>query len=165
MASFVPGGTYTVYKTSDDEVLIGHDGVYTGWIHKSDIVGYAGGTSNAVAGLHKVDELGAEYIFTSPSDGTRYRMFHGGEKVLNAKATDFLYKFANGGGEILEKIIKSNLSTSLFDHIQPVIHHNEIAMGDVIVRGNADTKTVSEIRRAQRENLSDMLKRLNQLNK
>lgn len=126
--------------------------------------GYASGTKNAIAGLHSIDELGAEYLFTS-EDGSRYRVFSGGEKVLNAKATDFLYEFANGGGEILEKIIKSAFGTSLFDHIQPVVNHNEIDMGDVIVQGSATQQTVSEIRRAQRDNLTEMLKSLNKLNK
>ena len=164
MASFVPGGSYTVYQTSGNQVLIGRDGVYTGWINKSDIVGYAKGTKNATAGLHGLDELGSEYLFTS-TDGNKYRVLSSGDKVLNARATDFLYEFANGGGEILEKIIKSAFGTSLFDHIQPVVNHNEIDMGDVIVQGSATQQTVSEIRRAQRDNLTEMLKSLNKLNK
>ncbi len=126
--------------------------------------GYASGTKNAVPGLHSIDELGAEYLFTS-EDGSRYRVFSGGEKVLNAKATDFLYEFANGGGEILEKIIKSAFGTGLFDAIRPIINNNEVNMGDIIVQGSADTRTVSEIRRAQRDNLTEMLKSLNKLNK
>lgn len=164
MASFVPGGSYTVYQTSGNQVLIGRNGVYTGWINKSDIVGYAKGTKNATAGLHSLDELGSEYLFTS-TDGNKYRVLSSGDKVLNARATDFLYEFANGGGEILEKIIKSAFGTSLFDHIQPVVNHNEIDMGDVIVQGSATQQTVSEIRRAQRDNLTEMLKSLNKLNK
>lgn len=164
MASFVPGGTYTVYQLDGEEVLIGLNGVYTGWINKSDIVGYASGTENATAGLHSLDELGSEYLFTS-SDGNKYRVLNSGDKVLNAKATDFLYDFANSGGEILEKIIKSVFGTSLLGHIQPVVNHNEIRMGDIVVQGSATQQTVSEIRRAQRENLSEMLKSLNKLNK
>lgn len=164
MASFVPGGSYTVYQTSGDQVLIGRNGVYTGWIKKSDIVGYATGTESATPGLHRLDELGSEYLFTS-KDGNKYRVLSNGDKVLNTKATEFLYEFANGGGEILEKIIKSAFGTSLFDRIQPVVNHNDIDMGDIIVQGNADNRTVSEIRRAQRDNLTEMLKSLNKLNK
>lgn len=126
--------------------------------------GYASGTRKASPGIHAVDELGAEYLFTS-SDGSRYRVFSGGEKVLNANATDFLYKFANSGGEILEKIIKSVFGTSLFDGIKPAVVHNDITVGGVTVHGSADSKTVSEIRRAQRDNLTEMLKSLNKLNK
>lgn len=164
MASFVPGGSYTVYQTSGNQVLIGRNGVYTGWINKSDIVGYAKGTKNATAGLHSLDEIGSEYLFTS-TDGNKYRVLSSGDKVLNARATDFLYEFANGGQEILEKIIKSAFGSSLFDHIQPVVNHNEIDMGNIIVQGSATQQTVSEIRRAQRDNLTEMLKSLNKLNK
>lgn len=164
MASYVPGGTYTVYSTSGNEVLIGRNGVYTGWVNKSDIVGYASGTYNASAGLHALDELGSETIFES-KDGTRYKMFSGGEKVLNARASDFLYKFANGGGEILEKIIKTALGGGIFDKIMPVVNNNEITMGDVVIQGDCKEQTVSEIRRAQRDNLKIMLQSLQKLNK
>lgn len=164
MASFVPGGTYTVYQTSGNEVLIGRNGVYTGWVNKSDIVGYATGTKRAKAGIHEIDEEGYETIFES-ADGARYKLFSGSEKVLNAKASDFLYDFANGGGEILEKIIKSALGGGIFDKIMPVVNNNEINMGDIIVQGSATEKTVSEIRRAERDNLKNMLQSLNKLNK
>ena len=164
MASFVPGGTYTVYRTSGNEVLIGRNGVYTGWVNKSDIVGYATGTKRAKAGIHEIDEEGYETIFES-ADGARYKLFSGSEKVLNAKASDFLYDFANGGGEILEKIIKSALGGGIFDKIMPVVNNNEINMGDIIVQGSATEKTVSEIRRAERDNLKNMLQSLNKLNK
>ena len=164
MASFVPGGKYTVYQTSGNQVLIGKNGVYTGWIKKSDIVGYATGTKNATAGLHELDELGSEYVFTS-SDGNKYRVLNSGDKVLNAKATDFLYEFANSGKEILEKIIKSAFGTSLGDRIQSPVNNNQVKMGDIIIQGTATQQTVSEIRRAQRDNLTEMLKSLNKLNK
>lgn len=164
MASFVPGGKYTVYQTSGNEVLIGRDGVYTGWINKSDIVGYATGTRNATAGLHTIDEYGAETVFES-KDGSRYKLFTGGEKVLNAKASEFLYDFANGSGDILQKIIRSALGSGFFDTVHPIVQHNDIQMGDIIVKGNADNQTVSAIRREQRSAVETMLKEFNKLNK
>lgn len=165
MASFVPGSTYTVYETSGNEVLIGRNGVYTGWINKSDIVGYASGTKSATAGLHTVDELGAEYIFESPSDGTRYRMFHGGEKVLNAEATNFLYDFATSGGSILTKMLSSILNLAGLNNIIKPTQTFHISTGDINVSGSADMRTVSEIRRAQRENIEFVIKEFNKLNK
>lgn len=152
------------YKTSGDEVLIGRNGVYTGWINKWDIVGYATGTRNATAGLHSIDELGTETIFES-ADGTRYKMFSGGEKVLNAKASDFLYNFANSGGRIFEKILQGFSGTGFFDKISPSVVNNEIRMGDIIVQGNADKQTISEIRREQRSAIDMVLKKFNQLNR
>jgi hypothetical protein len=40
MRSFVPGGSYTVMQYDDDEVLIGKGGVATGWVKKTDLVGF-----------------------------------------------------------------------------------------------------------------------------
>ena len=164
MASFVPGGSYTVYQTSGNQVLIGRNGVYTGWVNKSDIVGYASGTKHATAGLHELFEQGDEYIF-SASDGSRYRMFSGGEKVLNAKATEFLYDFANSGGDVLGQMLKNVFGGTGLDGISPIVITNEINMGDIVVQGSADTRTVSEIRRAQRESVDFMLKEFTKLNK
>lgn len=131
----------------------------------SPVSGYANGTNNATAGIHAINERGEEYLFTSSNDGATYRVFTGGEKVLNARATQFLYDFANGGKEILSKIIDASVGKGIVNKLFGKSGVNQIEMGDIIIQGNADKKTVSEIRRAQRENLSDMLKSLNSLNK
>ena len=122
--------------------------------------GYATGTSHASPGLHSIDELGTETIFQS-KNGNKYMMFTGGEKVLTAKASDFLYKFANKGDEIFSKIFGS------FGGMKQSLSRGnvEIKTGDIIVNGNADRSTVSEIRRAQRESIETILKEFNKLNK
>lgn len=122
--------------------------------------GYASGTSHSTAGLHRVDEQGIETIFQS-ADGQRYRMFSSGEKVLNATASDFLYKFANKGREILERLF--NGTSRSYNNVNSGVVANNIQQGDIIIQGNADKATVSEIRRAQRESLEQMLKQLNRL--
>lgn len=111
---------------------------------------YASGTRSATAGLHMIDERGSETIFQS-SNGNRYRMFSGGEKVLNAGASDFLYRFASsygkslmgGAGTVLSGIARSGGSA--------------ITMGNIIINGDASERTVSEIRRAQREQVRELL--------
>lgn len=135
-----------------------------GWVRKQDIVGYATGTRKAAAGLHSINEKGEEYIFTSPSNGTQYKMFSGGEKVLNARATEFLYDFANTGGKVLAEMVKSAIATAETNPLASVMN-NSINLGDIIVNGSADNKTVSEIRRAQRQNLDFVLRELNKLQK
>ena len=127
--------------------------------------GYAAGTTSAIPGLHRVDELGPEYLFVSPSDGTRYRMFTGGEKVLNAEATDFLYQFANSGGSVLTKMLADLLKIGGLGNIAKPVQAIEVSTGDIIIQGSCDERTVSEIRRAQRDNLQFILKSLNSLNK
>lgn len=60
MAGFVPGGSYSVMQVSGDRVLIGRNGVATGWVKKTDLVGfhsggYTGewGSSGKLAMLHE----------------------------------------------------------------------------------------------------------------
>lgn len=127
-------------------------------------LGYSVGTANATPGIHAVDELGTEYVFES-ADGSRYRMFHGGEKVLTADATDFLYEFANSGGSILAKMIADLLKMSNFGNIVKPVQAIELRSGDIVINGNAGSQTVSEIRREQRNSLNWMLHELNKLNK
>ena len=124
--------------------------------------GYASGTGSASSGLHRIDELGTETIFQS-ADGSRYKMFTGGEKVLNAKASDFLYNFANRGSELFGSMF-GGLSGG-FGGINRAGLTPSIVMGDIIIQGNADKSTVSEIRRAQRESVEMMLKEFNRLSK
>lgn len=126
--------------------------------------GYASGTKYATAGLHELFEHGDEYIF-SASDGSRYRMFSGGEKVLNAKATEFLYDFANSGGDVLAQMLKNVFGGTGLDGIAPTVINNEINMGDIIISGDASQKTVSEIRREQRSAVTYMLQEFGKLNK
>lgn len=128
--------------------------------------GYASGTDNATPGWHELFEGDLdEYVFTS-SDGNKYRMFSGlGDKVLNAKGTDFLYKFAMSGGEFLSKMFGDLRGGAYIDKIVKPMQAFEIIAGDIIVQGNADSKTVSEIRRAQRDNLDYVLKEFAKLKK
>jgi hypothetical protein len=41
----------------------------------------------------------------------------------------------------------------------------DIHMGDIIIQGHADNKTVSEIRRAQRDNIDYILNEFSKLNR
>jgi TP901 family phage tail tape measure protein len=164
MASFVPGGKYTVMNTSGDQVLIGVNGVATGWIKKSDIVGYASGSSHTKAGLARIFEDGYEQIFTS-ADGSKYKLFNNGDKVLNAKATEFLYNFAESGGAILNNILTRLLSGNMPNILGNNAKLMDIHLGDIIIQGNADNRTVSEIRRAQRDNIDYILTEFQKLNR
>lgn len=126
--------------------------------------GYASGTSRATPGVHELFEKGDEYIFEA-KDGHRYKMFSGGEKVLNAKATDFLYKFANNGQAFLSKIVEGFFNNVGSANISKSIMPVQLSVGDIIVQGSASERTVSEIRRAQRENIDYVLREFRKLNK
>lgn len=133
----------------------GVDGVKT-------LTPYASGSANATPGLHRIDENGRyETIFKSAS-GNRYRLFSGGEKVLNADASDFLFKFAASKGGSMADIVRQRqvLDNRAWSND---VNGVTIQTGDIIVNGSADDRTLSEIRRAQRENVEMILKEFSKL--
>lgn len=84
--------------------------------------------------------------------------------VLDSKASSFLYNFANDAS----KIFGTASSSAIKDIYGLNTIGNSIGsinMGNIIVEGNADERTVSEIRRAQRDSVDFMLKELNKLKK
>lgn len=126
--------------------------------------GYASGTANASPGLHELFEGNKdEYVFTTKS-GQRYRMFSGlGDKVLNASATDFLYKFANNGESFISNML--NGLVSAIGNVGKPTQQIQLSTGDIIVQGNASADTISAIRRAQRENVDYILREFQRLNR
>lgn len=160
MASHVPGGRYTVYQVKGNQVLIGVNGAYTGWVWKSDIQGYATGTPYAKGGIANIDEKGLELILGSPDKG-RYKFLNDGDKVFNAKASEFLYKWANQPGEVLSSMIKSLSAASSVSIASPC----NITVGDVVINGSADEKTVGELRRAHKQIVTDILNEFKKMKK
>lgn len=126
--------------------------------------GYASGTRNATKGVHRVDERGPEWLFTS-SDGNKYRIFSGGEKVLDAAGTNFLYNFANSGGRSMISAMSGFGDSIKRPRVNKSQNPINLSTGDVIINGNADSRTVSEIRRAQREGIDYILKEFTHLSK
>lgn len=129
--------------------------------------GYASGTFSATPGLKRVNEAGPEDIFVR-ANGDRYRMFRGGEKVLNAKATEFLYNFATSGGAYIPELfadVVGKMRNALLENFQTNNQVVEIKTGDIIIQGNADERTVSQIRREQRAGIDYILKEFTRLNR
>jgi hypothetical protein len=89
MQSWVPGSSFSVYGSDDDEVLIGNpgrSGVYTGWVRKADLVGFATGGYTGEWGSYG-----------------KLAMLHEKELVLNQKETEnFLASM-----ELLDSIVKT----------------------------------------------------------
>lgn len=160
MASHVPGGKYTVYQVKGNQILIGRNNEYTGWVWKSDIQGYATGTPYAKGGIANIDEKGLELILGSPDKG-RYKFLNDGDKVFNAKASEFLYKWANQPGEVLSSMIKSLSAASSVSIASPC----NITVGDVVINGSADEKTVGELRRAHKQIVTDILNEFKKMKK
>lgn len=143
-----------LYKGIDLQNFTGYNGTPT-------VRGYASGTRNASAGIHRLFENGDEYVFTS-SNGSTYRMFSGGEKVLNAQASNFLYDFANTRGGILSNLI-SGIGKSIGHITSSTNEPINIVMGDINISGSASDETVSQIRREQKAGVRYMLEELKKL--
>lgn len=145
-----------LYKGINLQNVTGYNGTFT------RPGGYASGTSSATPGLHRLFEHGDEYIFKS-SNGNSYHMFSGGEKVLDAGATDFIYNFARSRGFASNLI--SGFGSSIRNINNSATNSPVIQMGDIIIQGSANESTVSEIRREQRSGIDYLLKEFKKLNK
>jgi hypothetical protein len=150
MKSFVPGSTYEVLKISGNEVKIGRDGVATGWINKSDIVGYARGTYSAIGGLSRINETGLEMV-AAPDGNGNYVNLLPKSKVFTAKATKFLWDLATKQQlpqamyNSIAKTISTRTGLPNISVSQPIT----VQMGNIISEGNADDKTLQLIKKAQ----------------
>lgn len=151
---------------SDDDVFNAIAGAakkyLSKFMHKGDSSGYASGTSSATAGVHRLNEEGYEQIFSS-KDGRKYKILNSGDMVLDADKTRFLFNFAQSKGSIFADIIRSlgnsqrNISNNRMQNI-------DISTGDIVVNGNTNDDTVSQIRREQRSQVDFMLRELKKLN-
>ena len=69
MMSFVPGGTYSVMSIDGNEVLIGRDGVVTGWVKKTDLVGFdTGGYTGEWGPYGKMAMVHEKELILNPHD-------------------------------------------------------------------------------------------------
>lgn len=164
MAPFVPGGSYTVYKEDGDKLLIGKDGVYTGWVYKKDIQGYAKGTT----GLKKnqlaiVDELGEELVLHAGENG-KLQFLTKGTSVIPADITENLMTL--GKIDPQEMLNRNRASIG----VDPSIVNNnvtiDISYGDILHIDNFDGTNPDEIAKivskefdAQQKKLNDSLRR------
>lgn len=160
MASHVPGGKYTIYDVSGNQALVGINGAYTGWVKLSDIKGYASGTSWAQGGIANINEEGLEYILGNPTKG-KYAFMNDGDKVFNAQSSEFLYAWANRPAEVLNTLLKSMRSPSSVSASSPYT----FSIGDIVIQGNADAKTVGDLRRARKQLMTDILTEFNKYQK
>jgi len=92
MASFVPGGKYTVYEISGDQVRIGKGGKTTGWIDKSDIVGFnTGGYTGAWGRMGKLAMLHEKELVLNQADTANFLasmdILHNIIKMIDVQAT------------------------------------------------------------------------------
>lgn len=119
---------------------------------------FASGTSNAPGGYALTQERGVETIAQATGRGT-YLFLQPGSKVWNAQATDFLYRFANSPKNLLRTFGKDFTAGYNLVENKPV----NITVGDTIIQGDADQKTVAQIKRGQDDLVRKILEALKKI--
>ena len=130
---------------------------------KFALKGYAQGTRYAPEGLAITDENGYEMKLINPSRG-KYQLLNQGDVIFNAAQSSFLWGLSKNPNGVLANLMSSILhrAPTLGGLTTASVQHIDIDTGDVIIQGNADEKTVSEIRRVKREMVNDVLKAFKQ---
>lgn len=159
MASFVPGGSYTVYQVSGDQILIGRNGSYTGWVAKKDLVGYyaKGTTSLKKSGLINVDELGEELILGAHNGRLTYA--EKGTGIIPADITSNLMSWGELNPQ--EMIDRSRPSVG----ISPDVHNTEINLsityGDMVSIGEFHGDNLADLEKMVAKQFEKHTKDLN----
>lgn len=158
MQSWVPGSTFTVYQVSGDEVLLGRNGGYTGWVKLSDIEGYAKG-SKAISKdqFAFLDELGEELQLV-PDGAGRLSYVKKGTGIIPADLTERLMEWGKlDPSSVLEQsrpvvsaphVINNNLELNL-------------QVGEVVHIDRADNSSIPNITKAVQDQMDNYMKNIN----
>lgn len=127
---------------------------------------YASGTKSSVGGFGRINEKGIEMI-SAPDGNGNYVNLMPGSYVFSAKATEFLWKLATEHSlpqamyNSIAKSIKTQSGTPSVNIAQPIT----ITMGDIIIKGNADKQTVTDIKKEQENTVRMVLQKIKELQK
>lgn len=160
MASFVPGGNYTVYQDNGDRVLIGRDGVYTGWVYKQDIQGYAKGTNGIKKNqLAWIDENGLEELVMHAGPNGRLQYLTKGTSVIPSDISENLMKI---GSINPQEILDRNRASV---KVNPAVANNNvninITYGDILHVDNLNGGDTAEIAKIVDARFNKHTKQLN----
>lgn len=158
MQSWVPGSTFTVYQVSGDEVLIGRNGGYTGWVKLSDIEGYAKG-SKAISKdqFAFLDELGEELQLV-PDGAGRLSYVKKGTGIIPADLTERLMEW---GQLDPSSVLEQSKPTVSAPH---VINNNielNLQVGEVVHIDHADNSSIPNIAKAVQAQMDNYMKNVN----
>ena len=158
MQSWVPGSTFTVYQVSGDEVLIGRNGGYTGWVKLSDIEGYAKG-SKAISKdqFAFLDELGEELQIV-PDGAGRLSYVKKGTGIIPADLTERLMEW---GQLDPSNVLEQSKPTVSAPH---VINNNielNLQVGEVVHIEHADNSSIPNIAKAVQDQMDNYMKNVN----
>jgi len=159
MASFVPGGSYTVYQDNGDRVLIGRNGAYTGWIYKKDIQGYASGTTGVKNNqLALIDELGEELVMHADGNG-KLTFLSKGSSVIPHDISENLMKI--GSIDPQEVLDRNRASISIAPSVANNNVNINISYGDILHIDKFDGNNPEDIAKLVEARFNEHTKSLN----
>lgn len=158
MQSWVPGSTFTVYQVSGDEVLLGRNGGYTGWVKLSDIEGYAKGSKEINKDQFAfLDELGEELQLV-PDGAGRLSYVKKGTGIIPADLTERLMEW---GQLDPSSVLEQSKPTVSAPHI---INNNielNLQVGEVVHIEHADNNSIPNIAKAVQDQMDNYMKNVN----
>ena len=158
MQSWVPGSKFSVLQTSGSEVLIGINGVATGWVKKTDLVGYAKGTTGVKSNqLAWVDENGLEEIVMHAKNG-RLEYLTKGSTVIPHDITENLMELGKVDPKTwLANNRRSSAPVSLTTNNNVI----DLSFGSMINIEHADRDSIPEIQDAVKKQMDAYIKNIN----
>lgn len=161
MASFVPGGSYTVYKLDGDQVRIGRNGVITGWVYKKDLEGYAKGTTGVKEDQWAwLDELGEELELIPDGNG-RLSYMKKGTGVVPADLTANLMEWGKLDPSIMldQNRPQIGVSPSVVNNTTEI--HIDASVGELLHVDHIDGSNPAEISKIVDKAWDKRMKELN----
>ena len=159
MQPWVPGSSFTVYGSDSDEVLIGKNGGYTGWVKLSDIEGYYKGTTGVKDDQWAfTDELGPELTLHAGPNG-RLQYLTKGSGVVTADLTKRLMEW----GELDPSQVLKNSAPKLgAPHITTNNMEINLRINEVVHIDHADSNSIQDITSAVQKQMDQYMKNVNQ---
>lgn len=116
-----------------------------------------------VEGSTDADTSNDQNVITTPN-GDKYHLLENlGDIFFNSNIPDFWKNMAGASEQFMSNLFGGLVGN--LGNIGRVNQPTQITTGDIVIQGNADSKTVSEIRRAQRDNVDHILREFIKLNK
>ena len=159
MQSWVPGSKFTVMQTSGNEVLIGINGVATGWVKKTDLQNaYAKGTTGVKSNqLAWIDENGLEEIVMHANNG-RLTYLTKGSSVIPHDISENLMEL----GKVDPKTwLANNRRTTTPVSLTTNNNVIDLSFGSLINIEHADRDSIPEIQDAVKKQLDSYMKNIN----
>lgn len=172
MQPWVPGSDFTVEQRDGNEILIGRNGQYTGWVYKNDLYKekhkrpneYIRAFAKGTKGVKKdqialTDEYGLEELTLHADKNGKLQFLSKGSSVIPSDITENLMQL---GSLDPREVLNRNMPKVEAPHI---INNNmelNMSVGSLITIEHADSDSIPEIQKAVKSAMDSYMKNINQ---